>query len=111
MNPNMKGALSNLMRQAQEMQDKLKRVQEELARMEITGESGAGMVKVTLTGKHQCRKVEISPEALKEDKEFVEDLIAAAINDASQKLEAASKEKMAALGGGLNLPPGMSLPF
>ena len=79
--------------------------------MEITGESGAGMVKVTLTGKHQCRKVEISPEALKEDKEFVEDLIAAAINDASQKLEAASKEKMAALGGGLNLPPGMSLPF
>jgi nucleoid-associated protein EbfC len=111
MNPNMKGALGNLMRQAQEMQDKLKRVQEELARMEITGESGAGMVKVTLTGKHQCRKVEISPEALKEDKEFVEDLIAAAINDASQKLEAASKEKMAALGGGLNLPPGMSLPF
>jgi DNA-binding YbaB/EbfC family protein len=111
MNPNMKGALGNLMRQAQEMQDKLKRVQEELARMEITGESGAGMVKVTLTGKHQCRKVEISPEALKEDKEFVEDLIAAAINDASQKLEAASKEKIAALGGGLNLPPGMSLPF
>ena len=111
MNPNMKGALGNLMRQAQQMQEKLKQAQDEIARMEITGEAGAGMVKVTLTGKHQCRKVEISPDALNEDKEFVEDLIAAAINDASQKLELASKEKMAALGGGLQLPPGMSLPF
>jgi len=111
MNPNMKGALGNLMRQAQQMQEKLKQAQDEIARMEITGESGAGMVKVTLTGKHQCRKVEISPDALKEDKEFVEDLIAAAINDASQKLEAATKDKMAAVGGGLQLPPGMNLPF
>jgi DNA-binding YbaB/EbfC family protein len=110
MNPNMKGQLGNLMRQAQQMQDNLKRAQEELARMEITGESGAGMVKVTLTGKHQCRKVEIAPDALKEDKEFVEDLIAAAINDASQKVEQASQEKMSKLGG-LQLPPGMNLPF
>src|SRR5258708_39663775 len=111
MNPNMKGQLGNLMRQAQQMQDNLKRAQEELARMEITGESGAGMVKVTLTGKHQCRKVEIAPDALKEDKEFVEDLIAAAINDASQKVEQASQEKMSKVGGGLQLPPGMNLPF
>lgn len=111
MNPNMKGALGQLMRQAQQMQDKLKQAQDEIAQMQITGEAGAGMVKVTLSGGHQCRKVEISAEALKEDKEFVEDLIAAAINDASQKLEQASREKMAAVGGGLQLPPGMSLPF
>jgi nucleoid-associated protein EbfC len=111
MNPNMKGALGQLMRQAQQMQDKLKQVQDEIAKMEVTGESGAGMVKVTLTGKHQCRKVEISADALKEDKEFVEDLIAAAINDASQKVDAASQEKLASVGGGLQLPPGMSLPF
>jgi DNA-binding YbaB/EbfC family protein len=111
MNPNMKGALGNLMRQAQQMQEKLKQAQDEIARMEITGESGAGMVKVTLTGKHQCRKVEISADAFKEDKEFVEDLIAAAINDASQKVEAATQEKMAGIGGGLQLPPGMQMPF
>jgi DNA-binding YbaB/EbfC family protein len=111
MNPNMKGALGNLMRQAQQMQEKLKAAQDEIARLEVIGESGAGMVKVTLTGKYQCRKVEISPDALKEDKEFVEDLIAAAINAAAEKVEQASKDKMAAVGGGLNLPPGMSLPF
>ena len=111
MNPNMKGQLGNLMRQAQQMQDNLKRAQEELARMEVTGESGAGMVKVTLTGKYQCRKVQIAPDALKEDKEFVEDLIAAAINDASQKVEQASQEKMSKVGGGLQLPPGMNLPL
>ena len=111
MNPNMKGQLGNLMRQAQQMQDNLKRAQEELARMEVTGESGAGMVKITLTGKYQCRKVEIAPDALKEDKEFVEDLIAAAINDASQKVEQASQEKMSKVGGGLQLPPGMNLPL
>jgi hypothetical protein len=111
MNPNMKGALGQLMRQAQQVQENLKRAQEELARMEVTGESGAGLVKVTLTGKHQCRKVEISADALKEDKEFVEDLIAAAINDASQKVEQATQERMAKLGGGMQLPPGMNLPF
>src|SRR3546814_11107288 len=81
----MKGGMGNLMRQAQQMQENMQRVQEEIARMEVTGESGAGMVKVTLTGKHQARKVEISADALKEDKEFVEDLIAAAINDESPK--------------------------
>jgi DNA-binding YbaB/EbfC family protein len=105
----MKGALGQIMRQAQEVQEKLRRAQEEVARMEITGESGAGMVKVTLDGRHQARKVEINPAALGEDKEFLEDLIAAAINDAAQKLDAASKEKMSAVAGGMNLPPGMNL--
>lgn len=107
----MKGALGQMMQQAQKMQENLKRAQEEIARMEITGESGAGLVKITLTGKHQARKVEISPDAFKEDKEFVEDLIAAAINDASQKLEAATQAKMAGVTGGMQLPPGMNLGF
>jgi DNA-binding YbaB/EbfC family protein len=107
----MKGALGQVMRQAQQMQENLKRAQDEIARLEITGESGAGLVKITLTGKHQARKVEISADALKEDKEFLEDLIAAAINDASQKLEAATAQKMAGVTGGMQLPPGMNLGF
>ncbi len=105
----MKGAMGNLMRQAQQMQENMQRVQEEIARMEVTGESGAGMVRITLTGKHQARKVEISAEALKEDKEFVEDLVAAAINDAAQKVGEASKSKLAAVTAGMKLPPGMNL--
>lgn len=104
----MKGALGQIMRQAQQMQDNMKRVQDEIARMEVSGESGAGMVKVTLTGKYQCRKVEINPDALKEDKEFVEDLIAAAINDAAQKVEEISKSKLGAVTAGMQLPPGFA---
>ncbi|PXV71168.1 hypothetical protein C8D93_101210 [Sinimarinibacterium flocculans] len=100
----MKGALGQIMRQAQQMQDNMKRVQEEIARMEVSGEAGAGLVKVTLTGKYQCRSVEISPDALKEDKEFVEDLIAAAINDAAQKVEETSKSKLGAVTAGMQLP-------
>lgn len=107
----MKGALSQIMQQAQKVQDGIKRAQEEVARMEITGESGAGMVKVTLDGRHQARKVEINPAALGEDKEFLEDLIAAAINDAAQKLDNATKEKMSAVTGGMGLPPGLNLGF
>lgn len=103
------GPLGQIMRQAQQMQEKMQRAQEEIARMEIVGESGAGMVKVTLTGKHQCRKVEIAADALKEDKEFVEDLIAAAINDATQKVEAETKSRLGGLTAGLQLPPGMNL--
>jgi len=103
----MKGALGQMMQQAQKMQENLKRAQEEIARLEVTGESGAGMVKVTLSGKHQARKVEIAADALKEDKEFLEDLIAAAINDASQKLEAVTQSKMSAVTGGMQLPPGL----
>jgi DNA-binding YbaB/EbfC family protein len=107
----MKNQLGNLMRQAQQMQEKMQRVQEEIARTEVVGESGAGMVKVTLTGKHQCRKVEISADALKEDKEFVEDLVAAAINDAVQKVEEFSKSRLGAVTAGMQLPPGMNLGF
>lgn len=103
------GPLGQIMRQAQQMQEKMQRAQEEIARMEIVGESGAGMVKVTLTGKHQCRKVEIAADALKEDKEFVEDLIAAAINDATQKVDAETKSRLGGLTAGLQLPPGMNL--
>lgn len=105
----MKGQLGNLMRQAQQMQENMKRLQEEIARTEVTGEAGAGMVKVTLSGKHQAHRVEIDPAALKEDKEFLEDLVAAAINDASQKLEQVTREKMAQATGGLHLPPGFNL--
>lgn len=105
----MKGALGQMMQQAQKMQENLKRAQDEIARMEITGESGAGMVKVTIDGRHQARKVEINPAALSEDKEFLEDLVAAAINDAAQKLEAATKDKMASATAGMQLPPGLDL--
>lgn len=105
----MKGALGQMMQQAQKMQENLKRAQDEIARMEITGESGAGMVKVTIDGRHQARKVEINPAALSEDKEFLEDLIAAAINDATQKLESATKDKMASATAGMQLPPGLNL--
>ena len=105
----MKGALGQIMQQAQKVQENMKRAQDEIARMEITGESGAGMVKVTVDGRHQARKVEIAAAAMSEDKEFLEDLIAAAINDATQKLDAATKEKMSAVSGGLGLPPGMNL--
>ncbi|EIT69620.1 MULTISPECIES: YbaB/EbfC family nucleoid-associated protein [Hydrocarboniphaga] len=105
----MKGPLGQLMRQAQQVQDNIKRAQDEVAKLEATGESGAGMVRVTLDGKHQARKVEIAPAALQEDKEFLEDLIAAAINDASQKIDAISKDKMAAATGGMQLPPGLNL--
>lgn len=110
----MKGGqmgLGNLMRQAQQVQENMRRLQEELARAQVTGEAGAGMVKVTLTGKHQAHRVEIDPAALKEDKEFLEDLVAAAINDAVQKVEAMAAEKMRAATGGLNLPPGLNLGF
>jgi len=105
----MKGQLGNLMRQAQQMQENMRRLQDELARAEITGESGAGMVKVTLSGKHQAHRVQIDPAALKEDKEFLEDLVAAAINDAVQKVDAMAREKMSQATAGLPLPPGFSL--
>jgi len=105
----MKGALGQIMRQAQQAQEAMKRVQEEIARTEITGESGGGMVRITLNGKHEAKKVEIAQDALQESKDFLEDLIAAAINDAAQKLERSSQEKMAKVAGGLNLPAGFGL--
>jgi DNA-binding YbaB/EbfC family protein len=99
------------MRQAQQMQETMKKAQEELAGLEVTGESGAGMVKVTLNGRHEAKRVCIEPKLLGEEKEMLEDLLTAAINDAVQKIAARSQEKYSGLMSGLNLPPGMKLPF
>ena len=107
----MKGGLGNLMRQAQQMQENMQKAQAELANLEVTGESGAGMVKVVLNGRHEAKKVTIEPKLVAEDLEMLEDLVAAAINDASRKIEERSKEKYADLMSGMNLPPGMKLPF
>jgi nucleoid-associated protein EbfC len=107
----MKGGLGNLMRQAQQMQETMQKAQAELADIEVTGESGAGMVKVTLNGRHEAKKVLIEPKLLAEDKDMLEDLLTAAINDAVRKIAARRQEKYAGLMSGLNLPPGMKLPF
>ena len=107
----MKGGLGNLMKQAQAMQENMQKAQDELAQMEITGESGGGLVKVTMTGKHEARRVEIDDSLVGEDKDMLEDLVAAAINDAAHKIESTSQERMAGMTSGLNLPPGMKLPF
>ena len=107
----MKGQLAGLMKQAQQMQDNMRKLQEQLAAMEVEGQSGAGMVKVVMTCKHDVRRVSIDPSLLKDDKEMLEDLVAAAMNDAARKVEAAVEEKMASIAGGLGLPPGMKLPL
>lgn len=107
----MKGSLGKIMQQAQAMQGKMQEVQKELAQMEITGQSGAGMVQVVMSGKHEVRKVTIDPSVFEEDKEFLEDLVAAAINDAVQHVETSSKEKMSEVTGGMSLPEGMNFPF
>jgi DNA-binding YbaB/EbfC family protein len=107
----MKGGIGNLMKQAQEMQANLQKAQEELANMEVTGESGGGMVKVVMTGRHDVKRVVIDPAIIGDDKEMLEDLIAAAVNDAVHKVEATSQEKMSSLTAGINLPGGMKLPF
>ena len=107
----MKGGFDNIMQQAQKMQENLQKAQEEIANMEVTGESGAGLVKVTMTGRHDVKRVEIDPGLLKEDREMVEDLVTAAINDANRRIEACTRDKMAGLTSGLSLPPGIKLPF
>ncbi|MCP5152403.1 MAG: YbaB/EbfC family nucleoid-associated protein [Ectothiorhodospiraceae bacterium] len=107
----MKGGLANLMKQAQEMQENLRRAQEELASIEVTGESGAGLVQVVMNGRHDVRRVQIDPSLMGEDKEMLEDLLAAAVNDAVHKVEQTSRDKLSGLTAGLNLPPGMKLPF
>jgi DNA-binding YbaB/EbfC family protein len=107
----MKGGIGNLMRQAQQMQEHMQKAQAELSNLEVTGESGAGMVKVVLNGRHEAKKVTIEPKLVSEDLEMLEDLVAAAINDASRKIEERSKAKYADLMAGMNLPPGMKLPF
>ena len=107
----MKGQLAGLMKQAQAMQDNLKRAQDELAQVEVEGQSGAGLVKVTMTCKHDVRRVAIDPSLLGEDRDMLEDLVAAAFNDAVRRAEQVSSEKMSRLTPGLPLPPGMKLPF
>ena len=107
----MKAQIAGLMKQAQQMQENMRKLQDELASVEVEGQSGAGMVKVTMTCRHDVKRVSIDPSLLADDKEMLEDLVAAAINDAARKVEATVQEKMAALTGGLGLPPGMTLPF
>ena len=107
----MKNQLAGLMKQAQAMQDSMKKAQEEIAKLEIEGQAGAGLVKVVMTGRHDVKRVTIDPTLLTEDKDMLEDLVAAAVNDAVRKLEAASQEKMAGLTAGLPMPPGFKLPF
>ena len=106
----MRGNIAQLMQQAQKMQENLQKAQEELAKLEVTGSAGGGMVSVTLTGTKECRKVRIDP-ALLSDAEMLEDLVAAAFNDASNRIDAESKTKMGAATAGMPLPPGMKLPF
>ena len=107
----MKGGLGDLMRQAQKMQEQYQQTQRELEQLEVIGEAGAGMVKVTMTGKHDVRRVNIDPNIDVNDREMLEDLVAAAMNDAVRKVEKLSKEKMADMAAGMPLPPGMKLPF
>ncbi len=106
----MKGGLGGLMKQAQKMQENMQKVQEEIAEMEVEGKSGGGMVSVVMTGRHDLRKVTID-DSLMDDKEMLEDLIAAAVNDAVRSVETTTKDKMGEVTGGMNLPPGMKLPF
>jgi len=107
----MKGGLGNMMKQAQKMQADLQKAQEEVAKLEVTGESGGGLVKVTMTGKHEVRRVEIDESLMGDDKEMLEDLVAAAINDASHRVTEKSQEQMSGVTAGINLPPGFKLPF
>ncbi|MGV8961676.1 MAG: YbaB/EbfC family nucleoid-associated protein [Stenotrophomonas sp.] len=106
----MRGNMAQLMQQAQKMQENLQKAQEELAKLEMTGTAGGGMVSVTLTGAKECRKVRIDPSVLA-DPEMTEDLVAAAFNDAANKIDAESKARMGSATAGMQLPPGMKLPF
>ena len=107
----MKAGIGNLMKQAQKMQEDVQRVQEEIATTEVTGEAGAGMVSVVMTGRHDVRKVTIAPEVMSEDAALLEDLLAAAVNDANRRVEHMTREKMSSVTAGIELPPGFKLPF
>jgi DNA-binding YbaB/EbfC family protein len=107
----MRGNIGNMMKQAQAVQQNMQKVQAEIAQLEVVGESGGGMVKVTMTGTHNVKRVQLEPAVVGEDREMLEDLIAAATNDAVKKVEAAVQAKMATAMGGLQLPPGFKLPF
>jgi len=107
----MKGGMGNLMKQAQQMQENMKRAQAELANVEVEGQAGSGMLKVTITCQHQVKRVAIDDSLLGDDKEMLEDLIVTALNDAMRKIETTTQERMGGLMSGLPLPPGMKLPF
>jgi DNA-binding YbaB/EbfC family protein len=107
----MKNQLAGLMKQAQQMQDNMKKAQDELAQTEVEGQSGAGLVKVTMTCRHDVKRVAIDPSLLTEDRDMLEDLVAAAVNDAVRRVEATTQEKMAGIAQGMPMPPGFKLPF
>ncbi|WP_191599954.1 YbaB/EbfC family nucleoid-associated protein [Marinomonas algicola] len=106
-----KGGMGNMMRQAQKMQENVAKVQEEIANMEVEGQSGAGLVKITMTGRHDVKRVHIDQSLFEDDKEMLEDLIAAAVNDAVRNIESTQKEKMDQATAGMQLPPGFKMPF
>jgi len=107
----MKGGLGPLMKQAQQMQENMKNMQEQLATVEVEGQSGAGMVKVTMTCRYDVKRVKIDESLFNDDKDMLEDLFAAAVNDAVRRVEATTQEKMSGVTAGMGLPPGMKLPF
>ena len=107
----MKGGMGNMMKQAQQMQEKMQQIQAEVDRMEVTGEAGAGLVRLVMTGRHDVKSVSLDDSLMQEDKELLEDLLAAAVNDAVRKVDSASKERMSSVTAGMGLPPGMKLPF
>jgi nucleoid-associated protein EbfC len=107
----MKGNIGNLLKQAQAMQENMQKAQAEVAQITATGESGGGMVKVTMNGRHEVSRVQIEPAVIGDDREMLEDLLAAAINDATHRIDAAVQEKMSGVMSGMQLPPGMKLPF
>ena len=107
----MKGGLGNLMKQAQRMQETMQKAQQELAEMEVTGQAGGGMVSVVMTGRHDVKRVTIDDSLLQEDKEMLEDLLAAAVNDAVRKVESTTQEKMSSISAGMGLPGGFKMPF
>ncbi|MEE2983358.1 MAG: YbaB/EbfC family nucleoid-associated protein [Pseudomonadota bacterium] len=107
----MKGALGNLMKQAQKMQEEVQRVQEEIANAEVVGESGGGLVRVIMNGRHDVKSVTIDPDLINDEKTMIEDLMAAAVNDANRRVEVLSKEKLAGVTAGIDLPAGVKLPF
>jgi len=107
----MKGAMGNLMKQAQKMQEDMQKAQEEVANLEVEGQAGGGMVKVVMNGRHELRKVTLDDSLMQDDKEMIEDLLAAAVNDAVRRIEQQTQEKMSGVTAGMNLPGGMKLPF
>ena len=107
----MRGNIGSMMKQAEAMQRNMQKAQEEIALMEVTGESGGGMVKVTMNGRHEVKRVRIEPAVVGEDREMLEDLVAAAINDAVRKVETETQQRMSGVMAGMKLPPGMKMPF